>query len=524
MPRIRTHHAGDLSRDDPRAGPLKSFLVHEIQSEDGSFEGISGPFGQWNRRLEPTATGINQIIDYRSQLPHWGWLVDLASRVALPRLLARNQASTWGPSDLLSHRQASLLCRCATLSLIAGFLGGLISNTLAFLAKDFGETAAAQANALAIIRIGTLVTMIGTALADRLGRRRMLLGSLYLASVAALVTAVAPSMQVVTIAQLVGRGSVAVSAFVIPIICVEEMPKRSRSFAIGVLALPAGLGVGMVLWFLPILDVSQGAWRAMFLVGFALILATRYAGKDLTETRRFVVADHLEPTHHHPKVHPGRFVAIGMTLLLLNVFAAPTQQLQNDYLLEERDFSASRVALFLLLTNTWGFIGVLGGSQIADRWSRKWAAGLGIAGLTLGNTLMFNATGWPMWVASTVGSVVGAMSISSIGALLPELFPTKRRGLANGTLQLLAVAGSVAGLYLVRDRIDTIGYGPTTRLIASFPLLALIPLCFLPETSGQSLEALNDEELPELGSTTVEDEDLGLDEPAIHPIDPTALN
>ena len=83
---------------------------------------------------------------------------------------------------------------------------------------------------------------------------------------------------------------------------------------------------------------------------------------------------------------------------------------------------------------------------------------------------------------------------------------------------------TVAGLYLVRDRIDTIGYGPTTRLIASFPLLALIPLCFLPETSGQSLEALNDEELPELGSTTVEDEDLGLDEPAIHPIDPTALN
>ena len=188
---------------------------------------------------------------------------------------------------------------------------------------------------------------------------------------------------------------------------------------------------------------------------------------------------------------PSRLVVLAAGMFFLNIFTAPTQQLQTDYLRNTRGLSSTAVAVFILATNTWGFIGIFAGAKLADRSSRRRAATIGLLGLAIGNTAMFCIGGPPMWVASLVGSMVGAAVVPSLGALLPELFPTLRRGAANGLLNGAAVIGSMTGLYVVGQVVTDGTYGPTVAALALGPLIVAGLVWRLPETAGIELEALN---------------------------------
>jgi MFS family permease len=104
---------------------------------------------------------------------------------------------------------------------------------------------------------------------------------------------------------------------------------------------------------------------------------------------------------------------------------------------------------------------------------------------------MFAVAGWPMWLGSTIGSAVGGATIPSLGVLNPELFPTSRRGLANGLLNLAAVIGSVGGLLLVGQLVGVWGYGTTIAAVGIGPLVVILLLRWIPEGARRELEDLN---------------------------------
>ncbi len=388
-----------------------------------------------------------------------------------------------------------MLARACTLAVVAGFIGGLVSQTIAFAAKDFGVDSAAQSTALAVIRIGALVTLVSLAAADRWGRKRLIRLTLAGAALMSFLTAFAPTLSMLTVTQLGARGFVAAGALLIAVVCAEEMPAAARAFGIGVTALSGGLGVGMVLWFLPLVDLDPGAWRLLFLVAAPAGVIAMITVSRLPETRRFEEM----VSHHAPRSHLSgrRLAVVGLIFLLLNVFAGPTSQLQNDYLTTVRGLSGSGVTAFLLLTNTWGGLGVWAGSRLSDRVSRRFTALIGLTGFAVGNAIMFSSDGAAMWVGSLLGSIVGAAIVPSLGALQPELFPTGRRGLSSGWTNIAAVAGSVAGFVVAARLIDVdsgADYATTTRLLAIAPLLAAALLFWIPETAGESLESINPED------------------------------
>ena len=119
-------------------------------------------------------------------------------------------------------------------------------------------------------------------------------------------------------------------------------------------------------------------------------------------------------------------------------------------------------------------------------------------GGTIGTVVMFMVGGWPMWVASMAGAVVGAAAVPALGVYGAELFPTGHRGRASGLISALGLIGSSAGLLLVGFLVDQgWSYGSVMALVGIGPLVvAALVLLAYPETAHRELEEINPEDEP----------------------------
>ena len=60
---------------------------------------------------------------------------------------------------------------------MAGYLGTVVTQTITYATDGFGASDSAQGNLLAAVRVGVLLALVIVALADRRGRRRLVLGA-----------------------------------------------------------------------------------------------------------------------------------------------------------------------------------------------------------------------------------------------------------------------------------------------------------------------------------------------------------
>ena len=127
--------------------------------------------------------------------------------------------------------------------------------------------------ALAIARVGVLVSLVAIALADRSGRRRSSWSRLVGACAANAVTAIAPTFEVFTGAQLVQRGlgehRARSSPASPPSRTLPRVPAPSRT---GMFALALGPGFALAVILLPLADLGDYGWRISFAVSAALVL------------------------------------------------------------------------------------------------------------------------------------------------------------------------------------------------------------------------------------------------------------
>jgi MFS family permease len=288
------------------------------------------------------------------------------------------------------------------------------------------------------------------------------------------------------------RGLTTAGAVLLAILVAEEMPAGSRAYGVSILTMAGALGVGMALWILPLADTGPGGWRLLYGLGLLWLPAVVLVGRHLQESRRFAV------THVDTGMagHGRRFWLLAVSALLLNLFTAPASQLMNEFLRDERGFSAARISLFTILTNTPGGLGILVGGRLADVRGRRLVGAVGVAGGTILTVAMVLSGGWPMWGLSVLGAMIGAATVPALGVYGPELFPTSLRGRANGVISILGVTGSVIGLLvagLLSDRWD--GLGPALCVLAIGPVaMAVLVLVAYPETAHRELEELNPED------------------------------
>ena len=477
---------------EPRDG-----VVLERRTADGSYEAVDGPFERYERAVEVEPLDeagesfrVSQTVDFRLALTWFGWMFLPLVRPHLGAVVLPDRRPWWAPVDRLDPAAANTLGSVMAMSLVVSYTAALMSQTMTFSAEDFGVGTGGQGVALALVRIDGFIALPLLALADRRGRRHTIMFTAAGACVLSAIGALAPSMGALVATQVLARGFATAALVTVLVAALEEMPRNNRAFAISLETMAAAIGAGTCITLLFLADVAS--WRLLFAIALLGLPLVRGIGRGLKETRRF-----LAP---HASVgaagHGGRLWLLGAAALCLNLFTIPASQFQNEFLRDERGYSAGRVSLFVIATNIFGAIGIIVGGRLADTRGRRAVGAFAIAGGVGATVVMFLVHGWPMWMWSVIGAVVGAATVPALGVYGPELFPTSFRGRANGIITGVARIGSVAGLVatgILADRLGTIGQA--LALLAVGPaIVAVLVVTAFPETAHQELEDLNPED------------------------------
>ncbi|MDG2429003.1 MAG: MFS transporter [Acidimicrobiales bacterium] len=472
------------------------------------FVGEHGPFIRWERWLEVRDARDGryravETIRYRAAVGPWRLLFAWPLR----RAVRHRRNPWWAPPDRLDTRAANVLSLLACIQVVDGYLGTVISQTITFASDEFGRSDTAQGVTLAAVRLGIVVTLAVVALADRRGRRRLLIATAILAVTTTALGALSPDLWFLGGTQLIGRGLTTGMGILIGVYAAEELPRGARAYGVSVLALSAALGAGMAVWVLPVADLDPRAWRTIYLVPLLALPGLLAVGRRLPESRRFTAnTPDKEPSNQftHTTEHEGqrreekrRLLLLAGAAFLLLVFAAPASQFQNDFLKDQRGFSAAGITLFTLLTTTPAGIGLFLAGRVADTRGRRGVAAIGLLGGTTFIVIGYNATGALMWGSTLAGSLISSLTVA-LGVYGPELFSTKNRARANGLVVTLGVTGSATGLLVVGILSDQFGsYGPAFTIVAIGPVLAaVLVLRWFPETARVELESLNPGDAP----------------------------
>ena len=485
--------------------PRNDALLKEESEDGGIFSLREGPFDFYQRTVEvsssPSGLYVTETFTYQIAAPLWRILLAIPVRRSLKRGSSLNNKLWWAPPDTFNSeitRTMSLLCIAAV---ITGYLGALLGQTATFAAEEFGASDRSQGVLLAVVRIGTLITVVIAGLADKHGRKRLLLLSLWGGCLMTILSATSPNIAVLGITQAVARGFATAISILVGIMAAEAAPKGSRAYIAGVLTLTAGLGAGIPVWLLSLADVHLSAWRLLFLIAFLFLPVIAWVKSHLTESTRFQYHRETLDAENHGELAPivwSRFIALAAVAFFILMFAAPASQFRNEFLRDERGFSAAKITLFVLASHTPQIIGVAVAAKVADLRGRKPVAAFAVGVGSLFTILAYSFSGIGMWFTAMIAGIVSAGAGPSLGVYGAEMFSTGRRGQSNGALSIVAVIGSACGLLLVGDLSERFGsFGEAFALLSICPILVvLLIMLFFPESRNRELEDLNPEDLP----------------------------
>jgi MFS family permease len=476
----------------PRAG-----LVRERATGPGQFEQAEGPLAHYRRRLSTEIlpegrSQVHQVVEFSLGVPYFAWLFALPLRRALGRIGPDDHSPWWAPPQRMTRRAAVVLATLAALAVVVGYLGALLGLTMTYAAKEFGVGKTGQGVALAVVKVNVLLAFGVVILADRRGRRRLILGTAGAAAILSATGALAPSLAWLTACQVLAVSLVAALLVLVSVMAAEEMPAGSRAWAVGLLGMATGLGGGLATMALPLAGLAPGGWRWLYLgslLALPLVASTR---RRLPESQRFKVG----PSTSRVPLGPAgrrRLYLIGAGAFLFALFATPSSQFRNEFLRTERAFSASRISAFTLVCGTIGGLGVMVGARLADVRGRRMVAAIGVGVGVVTTVASYMVRGWPLWAWGISDNLLGYAAGPALAVYGPELFPTSLRSRSTGIVAVLYSAGGVVGLVatgLLSSHFGTLA--PAFAVLAAGPLLLVVLIVrSYPETAGRELEDLN---------------------------------
>ena len=397
----------------------------------------------------------------------------------------------------LTPRQQRVVVLLAIACFPSSFVNTVFTQTVAYAATEFGVGEQGQGFGAAVVRWGVIIALPLAGLADRFGRRTMILLTAWLAPVITSLGAIAPSFPVLVATQTLGRPlGIALNVFVL-VFAVEEMGSNSRAWALSILAMASGIGAGSAVAAIPLAGLSESSWRYVYLVGLGWLVVALVLTRTLPETSRFEsLAHHESTTASTAHIHVDRLALQIVVAVLINVFIATASIFQVRYLRDVRGYSASVIALYNVVTVVPASVGLVLGGRIAETAGRKTLAAIATPIGALLIAASFGLSGIAMWCAALLGGIALALAYPAMSVFRNELFPTAKRSIASAMITTASLLGGsagliVAGILLERD----FSYFSVMLTFASGPILVAILVAFVyPETAHRKLEELNPED------------------------------
>lgn len=397
------------------------------------------------------------------------------------------------------HRKVLLLVGLG--SMLVAFTNTLFTQTVAFAADEFGVSNSAQGLGSAIVRWGIVISLPIVARADARGRRPMIVALSWAAPLVCALGALSPNFAVLVATQTLGRPLGLTLDILLAVLVIEEMPRDSRAYATGLLAVLSGLGAGVAVASLPLADISLSSWRWIYVMSLVWLPVALAITRGLPESIRFVARRTDFMGHARGFSRSGLTRNLGRicsVVFLSNIFIATMSIFQNRYLKDTRGYSALLVALFTTATSSPAAIGLVIGGRVADaRGRRRLGAFMVPVGATL-LALSFAAHGPLMWWLAISGAVGLGLAYPAMAVYRGELFPTHQRGLAGGLIMTSSLVGGSIGLIGAGRAVDAgASYGSVMLTLLVFPVLASVVVWMrYPETAHRALEDINPEDAP----------------------------
>lgn len=346
--------------------------------------------------------------------------------------------------------------------------------------------------ALALIRLASLGSLGLAVLADRVGRRRLLLTVAVLGFGLTSLAALSPTFWFYVALIALARPCLAALNAVAGVVAAEESHAVDRAGAIALITAAYGLGSGIVSVGRGLLpgDPSFRVVTAFALV--PLLVLVPLLGPRIREPS--IARRHTEPTVRPgavPRAYRRRVVVLALLVGMIALATGPGFTYLFVY--GERVLGATplQVSLVVLAAGPVGLAGLLLGRWGADRLGRRITGAVALAGTGLGIAVAYSGGVANLTVGYLTAVLLGGAFAPAQGALASELVPTAIRATVAGWLTVTGVLGAVLGLAVVGVVADaTGGFAVAAAALGGLVALSALGFLALPETRGVELEDL----------------------------------
>ncbi|AEM59262.1 major facilitator transporter (plasmid) [Haloarcula hispanica N601] len=421
--------------------------------------------------------------------------------------------------------------------LLFGFDTGIISGAFLFIQDSFVMSPLVEGIIVSGAMAGAAAgAAVGGQLADRLGRRRLILIAAIVFFVGSFTMAVAPNVPVLVAGRLIDGVAIGFASIVGPLYISEIAPPRIRGGLTSLNQLMVTTGI-LLSYFVNYAFADAGAWRWMLGAGMvpAVVLAIgilkmpesprwlfEHGRKDearavLKRTRSGSVEEELGDIEETvetqsetgvrdllaPWLRPALVVGLGLAVFQqitgINavIYYAPT-------ILESTGLGNVASILATVGIGTINVVMTIVAILLVDRVGRRRLLLVGVGGMVatlavLGTVFYLPGLGGGLGVIATI-SLMLFVSFFAIGLgpvfwlLISEIYPLSVRGSAMGVVTVANWGANLLVSLTFPVLTDGVGTSATFWL---FGLCSLVGLVFVyryvPETKGRTLEAIEDD-------------------------------
>lgn len=372
---------------------------------------------------------------------------------------------------------------------IYGFAAKQIQQSFAIPESDIGIL-------IAIFRLGAIPALALAYLADRIGRRNLLMLTLAGAAATTVWTAFAQSLEEFVAAQTIARIFIYTEEILCIVVIAEEFSERTRGWAVGQLGALGALGGGAAALVFALVNQLPFGWRAIYALGAIPLLWLLWARRNLQETRRF--RERATGTATHPlrsliRNSPARLSLVVAVSFTYNIAVGTTISLAATYLQGTHLWLPWQVSALIIGAGVIAILGTTAAGTLSDRFGRRpvLAASVLISAASFAAFFGWASGPWLVlfWTTALFADLAVGVLLASLGA---ELFPTSHRSLAAAIRFMSSLFGGLLGFVAERALFDVFGaHGPAIAVLVAAAPLALIPMFFLPEPAQKTLEEIS---------------------------------
>ena len=407
----------------------------------------------------------------------------------------RQPAEVIDESHGLTSRHRSLLFLLGAATLFEGYDRFIASLALPYIGADLGATESTLGYALSAIRMGALASVPLGRVADRHGRRNLLLFTILAYTVATAATGFSTGIVTFVVFQFLATIFLLTELSLAQVVIAEEFPREFRARGQAFLGAFGALGAGLAAVIFPLFQQTTVGWRGLYFVGLLPLVLIAWLRRALPETERWQQARDEGRTQRAglrdllgPK-YRVRFLALSAMAAALSATAAPAFGFASFRATRTFGWSPEQVSGLILVGGGLGFSGWFVFGVLAERIGRRPVCVI----TSFIGALAIAAYYQTSWLLTAFTAIVFAEAGAqlAISTLATEVFPTETRSTAKTWVTSAAIVGAMIGLGVVGRAADAVGSAAMViTMLAAGPILVSPLVWILPEPRGRELEEM----------------------------------